>query len=137
MGMYTQLITTVTLKKETPPSVTNVLKYMVALEKPDHEGVPDHPLFETDRWKWMLLTDSAYFPGASTAVFNEERKELSSVSSFKNYGSEIEHFCDWISPWVDDSYRTDPIAISRYEEGSRFTFYFANGDKAYSDKIKD
>lgn len=110
MGMYTELVLGVRLKKGTPGDVINILKYMVEDERPDEGNVYptiDHPLFGTDRWRWMLRSSSYYFAvHESRTTFwyddNSGQWTLSARSSLKNYGDEIGHFLNWIAPYVDE-----------------------------------
>lgn len=45
----------------------------------------------------------------------------------KNYDSEIEHLIDWLSPYVDSSYRS-MIGYSRYEEADEPTIHYAGSE---------
>ena len=62
MGMYTELNIGVNLTPPTPDSVIEVLNYMLG-NKEDVVEVPDHPLFQTERWRYMLRSGSYYFDG--------------------------------------------------------------------------
>lgn len=62
MGMYTELHLNVELKRDVPESVLAVLRHMVADDEGEPPALPDHPLFATERWRYMLQFDSYYFP---------------------------------------------------------------------------
>ena len=62
MGMYTELNIGVDLAPSTPDNVIKILDYMLGDEEVDVE-TPDHPLFQTERWRYMLMSDSYYFDG--------------------------------------------------------------------------
>ena len=53
--------------------ITILKFYLVWLEKKDFEEtiieIPDHPLFLTSRWKFMLCSDSYYFDGVTHSHF--------------------------------------------------------------------
>ena len=62
MGMYTEIYLKVSLKEDTPEEVINILKHMVGDDQClniDAE-LPDHPLFNTNRWDFMLCCSSYY-----------------------------------------------------------------------------
>jgi len=93
------------LKKETPERIISLLDKMC---KGDviHEPLPNHPLFCTDRWSWMLISDSYYFDGdtRSTLRFDKIANQyyLNIQCNLKNYNREIEKFIDWIMPYIDN-----------------------------------
>ena len=72
MGMYTELHFNAELRKDVPQEVLNVLSYMLDSDK-DRPALPDHPLFRTQRWLFMLTCDSYYFDADthSTLRFDE------------------------------------------------------------------
>ena len=116
MGMYTELVLAVEFRSDTPAYVFDMLKIMI-----DDRGVPetillpDHPLFKTDRWAYMLRCDSACFPGESYVKLDESRMftELTLRCSLKNYDSEIEWFLDFIKPYLQTN---GYLGYMRYEE---------------------
>ena len=117
MGMYTELHFNAELKKDTPEEVIETLRKMVngaAIENP-----PDHELFQTSRWSFMLCCDSYYFSSDthSTLRFDEISKSwfLCIRSNLKNYGGEIEKFIDWIHPYLDEL-EGEHLGHMRYEE---------------------
>ena len=102
MGMYTEFHFNSELKKDTPLEVVETLIYMTVGEGTVH--IFDHPLFKTDRWRVMLRMDSYYFDAEthSTIRFNDicDAYILCIRCNLKNYCSEIEHFIDWIKPYL-------------------------------------
>lgn len=125
MGMYTELVMATQIKDV--PEVVEVLKYMAGQiqEKPT---LPDHPLFKTDGWTALFRCSSHYFVPLSVVRFEfddiAESWSLISCASLKNYGGEIEHFIDWIKPYVEDG--DQMIGYSRYEETREPTIYYSN-----------
>lgn len=119
MGMYTEIVLGVALKRNTPKEVIDILNYMIDGE-PDESRLilDDHPLFKTDRWHFMLCCNSAYFGGYSNSILKEPRHSydiyhLSIRSNLKNYDSEIELFLNWLNPYIE----TDGfIGYMRHEE---------------------
>lgn len=107
MRMYTQFVMGVNLVKSTPDYVIDILNYMLNPEQKElNVELPNHPLFKTERWRYMLVSDSAYFGGHSESSLLEEhnsvctRGSLSIRCSLKNYDSEIELFLHFIEPWM-------------------------------------
>ena len=108
MGDYTQLHLNVNLRRNTPDYVINAIKYMLDDSHKVKEDIrfSNHPLFETDRWKWMLLGDCYYFQGSTASKLSEPEHDwedyyLTVNSNFKNYCNEIDLFLDFISPYID------------------------------------
>jgi hypothetical protein len=130
MGMYTELVVGVGLKPNTPPVVIDALKFMAGLTDAQPSELPDHRLFATDRWRFMLRCGSYYFavPDSVTEMkFDEISKAwwLSVRSNMKNYGGEIRAFMEWIAPFVEDE---GFVGHSRYEEDDDPTlFYIESG----------
>ena len=123
MGMYTELMLGVELKTETPEIVINILKGMsgkdedIIEEMVKNNILPTHTLFKTARWTWMLRSDSYYFDTLPTVQFEYDEicnaYYLTVITNLKNYNNEIEHFIDWITPYV----ATKGFAgYKRYEE---------------------
>jgi hypothetical protein len=119
MGMYTELVLGVKLRNCTPDNVIDILKYMLDPERTElNVELPDHPLFKTQRWKYMLVSDSAYFGGHTESSIEEDDGIFTSHTlnvrcNLKNYDSEIELFLHFIEPWIrDDGF----IGYTRYEE---------------------
>ena len=115
MGMYTELVLAVEFRSDTPAYVFDMLKIMINDRGvPETILLPDHPLFKTDRWTYMLRCDSACFPGESYVKLDESGRftELTLRCSLKNYDSEIEWFLDFIKPYLQtDGY----LGYMRYE----------------------
>lgn len=106
MGMYTEFVLGVNLKRDTPDEIIDILRYMTEGEFEDPEPeASDHLLFKTERWRYMLQCDSAYFGGLSISKLQRPEHatddwHLSIRSNLKNYDNEIELFLNWISPYV-------------------------------------
>lgn len=121
MGMYTALHYNSELNKDTPQPVIDILKFMVGDVEDEPKKLPKHPLFETERWRFMLRMDSYYFDEDthSTLRYDKigESYYLNIRSNLKNYDSEIEKFIDWIMPYLDEFKQNgDFLGFYRYEE---------------------
>jgi len=124
--MYTELHFNAELKQDVPKEVIKILQYMIGdiitpVERPQHE------LFQTYRWDSMLVSDSYYFDADthSTLRFDEIGKShyLCIRCNVKNYDNEIEHFIDWIKPYLE-KYKNEFLGFYRYEENSNPTLIF-------------
>lgn len=106
MGMYTELQFTAEIDYDKHEEIIDILRYMTGDESVKRESltIPAHELFETDRWEYMLLASSYYFPGQFYHTLKEEHNfqliNLSVRTDLKNYGNEIQKFLDWIYPYV-------------------------------------
>lgn len=138
MGMYTELVLAVELNAEAG-EIVPILEAMISpkLEERSEveaaiESIPPHPLFQTTRWWMMLLGTSCYFRGGPHSSIDDHCGHKSLVVRFniKNYESEIEHFINWLDPYV----RRDGYAgYFRYEEDlvPTLIFYEPEGLKTY------
>jgi hypothetical protein len=127
MGMYTELNIGIEFKKETPKLVIETLLYMVG-QRTELAPRPDHELFQTDRWEWMLRSEgSYYFDHKPTLFFDQDNLtntwSLSFCTNLKNYCGEWEKFLNWISPYVDTH---GYIGTYRYEEDRLPTLLIIN-----------
>ena len=131
MGMYTEFIFGCELEDNTPEEVINILKYLCGKVN-DEPVITDelrHPFFDCERWRYIFSCSSYYF-GVNRA-FSEiwyddisEAWHISTRSNLKNYGSEIEQFCDWIKPFVaSGSGWKDVYGISIYEDSDHTYIY--------------
>lgn len=124
--MYTELIFGADLKKDTPDSVIEVLKYMIG----DTEAKPKYFPFHNGRCECLFRSSSYYF-GVNEPVCKLWKDDigknwvLSTRSNIKNYKGEIEAFLDWIKPYIDggSGYR-DMYAIVTYEEAGTPDIYY-------------
>lgn len=111
MGMYTGLVLDARLKNTITQDVIEVLQFMIESGEAREPLIPDHDLFRTHRWTWMLNGTSAYFPGergpilARPILYGRHETELPTLLSvgfsIKNYDSEIEKFLDWLTPYLE------------------------------------
>lgn len=135
MGMYTELMLGVSFKSDTPENIIEILKGMCNYEEGDEilykmefdSLLPDHPLFSTSRWTWMLRSGSYYFDALNVCelVYDDISASyyLTVITNLKNYTGEIEEFIDWITPYVD----TQGFAgYKRYEESEHPTLIYFN-----------
>lgn len=127
MGMYTELNIGIQLLSDTPPEVIETLKTMA---KGEGKTTIKHPLFETERWTWMLEAGSAYFDGPSSCLFQFDEFSgawaLSLRSNIKNYSNEWQKFLDWLGPHIGTK---GYIGTYQYEEAELPTLLLAAGGK--------
>ncbi len=127
--MYTELHLNVELVENLPKEVVAVLRYMVHCgrdpeEKPD--VLPDHPLFGTERWEFMLTCDSYYFSADTRSTMRLD--EISGTyflcvqCNVKNYDGEIAAFIDWLTPYIDP--HENFVGYWRYEEADDPTLIY-------------
>lgn len=117
MGMYTELVMACTFSKLNDNDI-KLLMCMVGDE--DFEEtvieIPDHPLFLTSRWKFMLCSDSYYFDGVTHSHFAYDSigkdYRLTVRCNLKNYDDEIKKFLDWI---IQKSDTQGFVGYTRYE----------------------
>jgi hypothetical protein len=111
MGMFTEFVLNVTIKKDTPTDVLYIL------DNWERGHGFNHELFDTDHWSSIGRSDSYYFPVRRRFDFIHDRilngHWLNISGSFKNYDNEIEKFLNWINPYVD---RGGFAGYYRYEE---------------------
>jgi hypothetical protein len=117
MGDYTEFCFNAELKKDVPIAVLAVLEFLadpsetealpivmdVMLVEVDPRG--PHEFFNCDRWRWLFVMDSEYFPHKTTsAVFlSYGYWKVNIHSNVKNYDNEIGKFLDWIKPFVEEN----------------------------------
>lgn len=127
MGMYTELHFNSALKEDTPADVLDVLRYMVGLHGTLVALLPEHQLFQTERWKYMLRGDSYYFDADthSTLRYDDIANQhfLCIRCNLKNYSDEIEKFIDWIMPHLD-KFPGEFLGFYRYEESEEPTLIY-------------
>lgn len=128
MGMYTELHFNSRLKRDAPKNVIGILKYMLD-KRESLPALPEHPLFKTDEWRFMLKVGSYYFDADthSTLRFDENIGSyyLCVRGNLKNYDHEIQHFISWITPYLD-KYEGEFLGFYRYEEDEEPTLIYMN-----------
>lgn len=130
MGMYTELVCAFNLKEETPTEVIGILERMCDGDIQDLNLIelPDHNLFKSARWKFMLKSDSYYFDGDSHSTIRNDSIGGYYVTircNLKNYDDEIEKFIDWVKPYISYGGNGDYfIGYSRYEESKEPTLIY-------------
>lgn len=119
MGMYTDFCFDVALKSDTPPKVVTMLNRMRDGIHTSDDLLPQHPFFACDRWPLIGHCSSAYFDAQPRFIFEKTSYSndyvLNIRCNLKNYGDEIEHFIDWIKPYIDAS-PGDFLGFHRYEK---------------------
>ena len=118
MGMYTEIYVNVDLKKETPQEIIDTLGQLCANVQPD--GFPKR--------SGALFSNGSYytpftFVRSLTYDTNLSRWSFLGKGDLKNYSGEVEHFFDWLMPWVDGS-PGDFVGYRRYELDQKPTLVF-------------
>lgn len=125
MGMYTEFHFNSELNNNSS-DIIDILKYMIG-EQGSYIKLPKHPLFETDRWMFMLCTDSYYFDAdtISTLRYDKTAKAyfLCIRCNLKNYNDEIEKFINWITPYLAKT-NGEFLGFYRYEEYEKPTLIY-------------
>lgn len=133
--MYTELSIGIRLKVNTPKEIIDILQKMLTADEEFLTNII-HPLFKTDRWWWMLQSSgSYYFHRQTNTIFKFDKiinsYFLSFTTNIKNYGSEFEHFLDFISPYIDTK---GYIGTYQYEEMEEpYLLYNINGKIYFKD----
>lgn len=130
MGMYTELNISIEFKKETPQYVIDAMDIMAdknEIVRHLPNAIIHEPLFRTDRWRWMLHSDSYYFSGSQSLIWKFDKIAdawfLTVRSNLKNYCNEIELFLKFIAPWIAESEYF--IGYMRYEVFEHPTLLYA------------
>jgi hypothetical protein len=117
--MYTEIFFRATLVKDLPDEVLAPIRAMLGEIEVDPDDLPDHPLFECQRWDMLARCSSYYFPGhlRSVLVMDDILKAwaLGLNADIKNYDGEIDKFFDWIDPYVDAG-QGEFLGYSLYED---------------------
>lgn len=129
MGMYTELNINVNLCENMPQDICDTLKAMLANDSNFvvPASIANHPLFKSNRWRWMLVSTSCYFDGLTRSAFCFSNVllewQLTIRCNLKNYDGEIEKFLDLLSPYISTE---DFLGYMRYEEDIMPTLIFKN-----------
>ena len=117
MGMFTECLVKIKLKDDTPSGVIDILRHLF------HTGdevpqLPNHSFFKCERWRLTgLCSNGVYYP------YN-----ISSTFEIRNYENEIEHFFDWVMPYVRDE-EGKCIGYSWHEEALVPTLIYKQKEK--------
>lgn len=142
MGMYTEIVVGVRLKKGTPKEVMDILSVLVGYTDASGLDLPSHGFFKTNRWKYIVRSCSYYFPvhSAHSRLVDDGRGNifLDARASLKNYDSEIEKFFDWLLPYVEAHYGCGKtlMGYSRYEENGYPILYFKDNETGRLDTLE-
>lgn len=128
MGHYTEFVFAAKLKADTPDEIIDTLKMVV--EGPPENVVIDHPFFKCDRWRWFGSQSSQMFgytrPASNVDYDHIANQWMVSIRcSLKNYQGEIDHFIDWIKPYVEyGSGDCNLLGYSMDEDGDIPVMYY-------------
>lgn len=131
MGMYTEL--NIAIEIDDDPQVISILQYMLDVDDGFEPKLPHHAFFYTACWRWMLRSDSYYFPGQTDSRLVKDNLYpdrpmwfLTVRCNLKNYSNEIEEFLDWLAPY---SLTQGFVGYKRYEEDENPTLIYIDGDR--------
>ena len=133
MSMYTEIYVKAVLKEDVNINVIDVLKYMLGMDNIELEDLilPNHSLFTTNNWHYMLRSGSYYHVPYVVSLFEynniSENYYLVVRSDFKNYQGEVGKFFDWISPHVEKDGDKTFMGYSLYEEDDEPKLYYVEG----------
>lgn len=129
MGMYTKLSVDIRFRENLPEEVVSALNFMSGNKDYVSQALPEHDLFKTPRWDFMLLCSSYYHTPFSLTKFHKDEISqsyyLTSSSDFKNYNGEINLFFDFIAPYVQEGF----VGYSQYEEAEHPTLHYVINGK--------
>ena len=137
MGMYTELYVKAVFKENLPKDVVDIIEYMLGMgdNEVDDLKLPDHELFKTPRWEYMLRSASHYhIPFAlNKFIYNEisENYFLVARADFKNYNGEIEKFFDWLKLYLQQELYKSVIGYALHDEATEPTIYYLEGIDEY------
>ena len=127
MGMYTKISLDLKFKENLPLEVVKALEVMVGEVDSSLYSItdfPNHDLFKSTRWNFMLRCSSYYHtPFSLTKLHYDDISKhyyLVSSSDFKNYDNEVELFFDFVKDYVEEGF----LGYSLYEEDDKPTLYF-------------
>lgn len=106
MGMYTELVLKIEVNKGIDEKAFNVLHYMFGGGNGEglENNLPDHPFFRLPRWSLIGKCSSFYHhPSNVNDWYDVDYSStiyIFSRSDLKNYDDEINHFLDWVKPYV-------------------------------------
>lgn len=115
MGMYTEFHADLTLREdalEEKAAVNQLINHKETKWDTNYKW-PVHPFFKTSRGYSALYAQCCGDVGLNS-TFDFDTGRVLINSEIKNYGSEYEHFLDWVVPHLDNS--KSQIVWSRYEE---------------------
>ena len=136
MGMYTEIL----FRAEMVPNWAEDPKVKFAIETLSSEHnpyledghrnlLPDHELFDCDRWQSLSWGGSYYFPHGNHNEWVHDSQGgyyWSFRANLKNYSDEIDKFFDWIDPYVREAQGAF-LGYSLYEEGDAPVLRFKKG----------
>jgi hypothetical protein len=100
------------------------------------ESLPDHAFFKCPRWSLIGICSSFYHhPKAMSDYWTGHGDDddrggyIFSRSDLKNYDGEIDHFLDWVMPYIDET-EGHCIGWEWYEEDESPTLLFKTHKEA-------
>ena len=136
MGMYTEILFRAEMVPNwaEDPKVKLALRTLsledhVYLEDEHRNLLPDHELFDCDRWQSLSWCSSYYFPQGNHNEWVRDSQGgyyWSFRANLKNYSDEIDKFFDWIDPYIYETEGTF-LGYSLYEQEEIPTPRFKKG----------
>jgi len=101
MGHYTKLRFKAKLHDDTPENIINILDLLI--NKKDYsQPSEEHQFFKCDRWQQLFVSIN-WDENLQGGLFYKDRSNrwvIDLETEFKNYDLEIDHFFDWIKPFI-------------------------------------
>lgn len=116
---HDEFILNVNLKKDTPKEIIDTLGYLTypeLLPKPDK--FPEHTFFNDSEFEIILHNEDHTFPGMGHAVmmFDKDANKFylstRNVLSTKLGAGVIEHFLQWIKPYIVEETKSTEMLIA-------------------------
>jgi hypothetical protein len=133
MGMYTEMLLTCDLKRDTRKDIIEWLEAMVDSSKEwdDVEKLSPNEMVDT-RFREGLLGGSYYFYGQPMMEFEYDKisktYHLTVLTNIKNYDNDIERFMNLIIPFIK-AFEDEMLGYVRYEEDKLPTAMIWNGNE--------
>ncbi len=131
MGIWTEAVIACELKRDTPPQVIDVLRYMNNPINGGHFDTPQHPFFRLSNWFTTLAMDCAYFPGEPVFILepNEYTHTYHLTLRCKvKYGELVSGLIHWLAPYIATQ---GILGYRREDEVEEITLISANEGSAY------
>lgn len=105
MGMYTRFKFAAALREDTPAAAVDVLRWLVSDRKSSLTELPNHPLFACAHWEDIGHGAMSYWatpPAPPRFERTATGWHLAFECAFRNYAGEIDKFCAWLAPFVEE-----------------------------------
>lgn len=132
MGYYTEFQGMLSLRKDTPSSITSLID--VCINEPSVENIPlpAHQFFSCNRWK-SIFSNSAFMDAIPYFIkIHNGYYKLFISCCLKDYDGEIGEFIDWITPYIAGRKKKTYIGWRKGEDQQ--DRYYIHVDKSKTDE---